>query len=56
MSGVFIRGPGEGTDTVTPRKKACDKGGDWNNAAINQGTSGNAGSHEELEDTRNTLP
>ena len=30
MSGVFIRGPGEGTDTVTPRKKACDKGGDLN--------------------------
>ena len=56
MSGVFIRGPCEGTDTVIPKKNACDKGRAWSNAAINQGTSRTAGDHEKPEETRNILP
>jgi len=56
MSGVFIRGPCEGTDTVIPRKNTRGKGRDLSNAAIIQGTSRTAGNCEKLGDTRNILP
>ena len=52
MAGVFIRGKGRRfrhTGTYTQERRPCEDGGrDWSEAATNQGSLGNARSHQRL--------